>query len=84
MRLRQRLLASAASLRAEYESYNGCQSGDPTKLTAALLTLANSDNSPLRFASGSDAFERMTSKLAGVQSELHDYQKLSVSIDHAR
>jgi NAD(P)-dependent dehydrogenase (short-subunit alcohol dehydrogenase family) len=70
-------------LRAEYESYNHRQSGDPVKLASALLTLANSDNPPMRFASGSDAFERMTSKLAGVQSELHSYQKLSASIDGA-
>jgi NAD(P)-dependent dehydrogenase (short-subunit alcohol dehydrogenase family) len=74
---------TSAKLRAHYATYNGKQSGDPAKLAAALLTLANSDNPPLRFASGSDAFEGMTSKLASVQNELHNYQKLSVSIDHA-
>lgn len=75
---------SSSKVRAEYQSYNGRQIGDPVKLANALLTLANSDNPPLRFASGSDAFEGITSKLAGVQSELHNYQKLSVSIDGAR
>lgn len=74
---------ASAKLRAHYATYNGKQSGDPAKLAAALLTLANSDNPPLRFASGSDAFEGMTSKLASVQNELHSYQKLSASIDHA-
>ncbi len=73
---------TSPKLRAQYASYNGRQIGDPTKLATTLLTLANSDNPPMRFASGSDAFEGMTSKLAGVQSELHDYQKLSVAIDH--
>jgi NAD(P)-dependent dehydrogenase (short-subunit alcohol dehydrogenase family) len=75
---------TSAKLRAHYASYNGKQSGDPAKLAAAMLNLANSDNPPLHFASGSDAFEGMTSKLAGVQSELHAYQKLSTSIDGAR
>ena len=74
---------TSAKLRSHYASYNGQQSGDPAKLAAVLLTLANSDNPPMRFASGSDAFEGMTSKLAGVQRELHDYQKLSASIDGA-
>jgi NAD(P)-dependent dehydrogenase (short-subunit alcohol dehydrogenase family) len=75
---------ASPKLRAEYESYSGRQSGDPTKLAAALLDLANSDNPPLRFASGSDAFEGMTSRLASVQSELHHYQKLSTAIDRDR
>lgn len=74
---------TSAKLRAHYASYNGKQSGDPAKLAAALLTLANSDNPPLRFASGSDAFEGITSKLASVQNELHHYQKMSVAIDSA-
>lgn len=71
-------------LRAQYEAHNHRQSGDPTKLANALLTLANSDNPPLRFAAGSDAFENITSKVAGMQSELHHYQKLSASVDGAR
>ena len=71
----------SARLRAEYDSYNHQQSGDPAKLAAALLTLANSDQPPMRYAAGSDAFERITSKLAGMQSELHGYQKLSASVD---
>lgn len=71
-------------LRAEYEAHNHQQSGDPAKLANALLTLATSENPPLRFAAGSDAFEGITSKLAGMQRELHDYQKLSASVDGAR
>ena len=71
-------------LRAEYDSYNHKQGGDPAKLAAALVTLTNRAQPPLRFASGSDAFERITSKLAGMQRELHDYQKLSASVDGAR
>jgi NAD(P)-dependent dehydrogenase (short-subunit alcohol dehydrogenase family) len=75
---------TSPKLRAYYASHNGKQSGDPAKLAAAMLTLTNSDNPPLRFASGSDAFEGMTSKLASVQNELHSYQKLSASVDGAR
>jgi len=75
---------ASAKLRAHYGQYNGQQAGDPVKLANALLTLANSDNPPLHFASGSDAFEGMTGKLASVQSELQSYRQLSTSIDGTR
>jgi NAD(P)-dependent dehydrogenase (short-subunit alcohol dehydrogenase family) len=74
----------SAKLRAEYDSYNHQQAGDPAKLAAALLTLADSKQPPMRWAAGSDAFERVTSKLAGMQAELHQYQKLSASVDGVR
>lgn len=74
----------STKLKAEYDSYNHQQAGDPAKLAAALLTLANSEHPPMRWASGSDSFERVTSKLAGMQAELHQYQQLSSSVDGAR
>lgn len=74
---------TSAALRAHYAGYNGQQTGDPAKLATALLTLAASEHPPMRFASGSDAFEGLIGKLAGVQSELHAFQKLSASIDGA-
>ncbi|HWK51432.1 MAG TPA: oxidoreductase [Steroidobacter sp.] len=71
----------STKLKAEYDSYNHRQAGDPARLAAALLTLANSEHPPMRWASGSDSFERVTSKLAGMQAELHQYQQLSSSVD---
>jgi NAD(P)-dependent dehydrogenase (short-subunit alcohol dehydrogenase family) len=74
----------SAKLKSEYDSYNHQQGGDAAKLASALITLANTDNPPLRYAAGSDAFERMTGKLGGMHSELQRWRELSVSVDGAR
>jgi short-subunit dehydrogenase len=74
----------SAKLKGEYDSYNHQQSGDAAKLAAALVTLANTGKPPLRYAGGSDAFERITSKLGDMQNELQNWRELSVSVDGAR
>lgn len=38
-----------------YESQNGKQAGDPTKLAAALISISNEELPPLRFIAGADA-----------------------------
>jgi NAD(P)-dependent dehydrogenase (short-subunit alcohol dehydrogenase family) len=68
-------------LKAEYDSYNHRQSGDAAKLAAGLIQLANSAHPPLRYAAGSDAFERITAKLGGMHAELQNYRELSASVD---
>lgn len=75
--------AVSARLRDEYASYNHRQGGDPAKLAAALVTLAASAHPPMRYAAGSDAFERISGKLAGVRAELEHWQALSASVDGA-
>lgn len=75
--------AVSARLRDEYASYNHRQGGDPAKLAAALVTLAASAQPPMRYAAGSDAFERISGKLAGVRAELEHWQALSASVDGA-
>ena len=70
-----------ARYKANFDSHHGVQIGDPKKLAAALLTLARSERAPLRFASGSDAFDGIANKLASMQNELQSYRPLSTSID---
>ncbi len=74
----------SAKATGEYDSYNHQQAGDAAKLAAGLIKLANSANPPLRYVAGSDAFERITTKLASMQSELESYRELSASVDGAR
>lgn len=53
---------------AAWRSMNGRQGGDPDKLAAALLRLADLDEPPLRFPAGADAvgvFETRAKELQG-------------------
>jgi NAD(P)-dependent dehydrogenase (short-subunit alcohol dehydrogenase family) len=74
----------SAKLRSDYDAYNHRQSGDPARLAAALVTLAASANPPMRYAAGSDAFERIKGKLSGMQSELATWRELSAAVDGAQ
>ncbi|WP_207461317.1 oxidoreductase [Azospirillum sp. SYSU D00513] len=76
--------ASAAEWQATYEAHNHKQAGDPAKLGAALVTLAASEEPPLRYAAGTDAVEAITGKLDAVRSEIERWRALSVSTDGAR
>jgi NAD(P)-dependent dehydrogenase (short-subunit alcohol dehydrogenase family) len=71
----------AANLRAQYDQYNHQQPGDPRLLAQTMVKLANMENPPLHYASGSDAYEIIGQKLSGMQKELTQYRELSIAID---
>ncbi|MBQ1079935.1 SDR family oxidoreductase [Nocardiopsis sp. B62] len=54
-----------AATKAQWQSMNGQQSGDPAKLARALVTLADQEQPPLRFVAGADA-------IAGVQAKAQE------------
>ncbi|CAB3749620.1 oxidoreductase [Paraburkholderia humisilvae] len=62
---------------------NHAQPGDPNKLAAALLTLADSTNPPVRLPLGSDTVARIGAKNRFVESELETWHALAVSTDFA-
>lgn len=68
-------------LKASCAAGNHQQTGDPAKLGRALVTLANSDNPPMRYLAGSDAHAQVSAKLARMQDEIARWQELSVSTD---
>ncbi len=62
-----------------YAARNHQQAGDPAKLAAVTVRLANEPNPPLRFAAGSDAVEVVTAKIARLQGDLDAWRSVSVS-----
>ncbi|MBU6951679.1 SDR family NAD(P)-dependent oxidoreductase [Hahella sp. HN01] len=64
-----------------YRSRNHQQAGDPAKLGEALVKLSREENSPLRFAAGSDAVQYLTQAYNVRLSELDKWASLSVSTD---
>jgi hypothetical protein len=59
---------------------NGQQTGDPTKLARALLTITDEDQPPLRFIAGADALAHAEDTLAERQQQIDAHRELSSSL----
>jgi NAD(P)-dependent dehydrogenase (short-subunit alcohol dehydrogenase family) len=70
----------SAAQREFFESMNGNQGGDPTKLAQALLTIADQEPPPFRFIAGADALAQAEEKLAERQQQIDAYRDLSASL----
>ncbi|MFZ6709439.1 oxidoreductase [Undibacterium sp. TC9W] len=73
--------SSGVNSRNTYDSYNHQQAGDPVKLGAAMVTISNLAEPPLRYAAGSDAIQVVAASLEKHQQELQQWRVLSVSTD---
>ena len=69
-----------AGLREFWESQNGVQPGDPSKLAQALLTIADEEKPPLRFIAGADALAQAEEKLAERRQQIDAHRELSSSL----
>jgi NAD(P)-dependent dehydrogenase (short-subunit alcohol dehydrogenase family) len=69
-----------AAQREFWESQNGQQIGDPTKLAQALLTIADEEQPPRRFIAGADAIAQAEQKVAQFQEEIDAFRELSTSL----
>jgi len=67
---------------AAWNSMNGKQSGDPAKLAAALVQLADHAEPPARFAAGADAVQAFESKANALLSQANAHRDLSSSLAH--
>jgi NAD(P)-dependent dehydrogenase (short-subunit alcohol dehydrogenase family) len=70
----------SAAHREFFESMNGKQSGDPTKLAHALLTIADEQQPPLRFIAGDDAIAGAEAALATRRQQIDAHRELSTSL----
>ena len=61
---------------------NGRQSGDPAKLAAALVTLSDGPQLPLRFVGGADAMGMVEANLAAIGDQIEAHRDLSTSLAH--
>jgi NAD(P)-dependent dehydrogenase (short-subunit alcohol dehydrogenase family) len=63
-----------------WKSQNGRQSGDPTKLARALITIASQDPPPRRFIAGADAIATAEQKIADLRTLIDANRVLSTSL----
>ena len=63
-----------------WKGYNGQQSGDPTKLAQALITISGLEKPPRRFIAGADAVETAEKVAATLQQQTDAYRELSSSL----
>ena len=62
---------------AAWTGMNGKQGGDPARLAAALVRLADSDAPPMRFAAGADAVKTFEDKADALRSQAEAHRALS-------
>src|SRR5918995_3376686 len=67
---------------AVWNSMNGQQGGDPTKLANALVRLAGQDEPPLRFVAGADAIATVEQKAKDLLAQADAYRELSSNLAH--
>lgn len=74
---------TVGAMREFAASANHAQPGDPAKLSQAILTLADSENPPLRLPLGSDTVHKLIEKNRFVEKELDTWRELAASTDYA-
>ena len=63
-----------------WSGMNGQQGGDPAKLAAAVVSLSDADELPLRFVAGADAMAAVEANLAVIQAQMDAHRDLSASL----
>ena len=63
-----------------WKGYHGQQSGDPTKLAQALITISSEEKPPRRFIAGADAIGTAEQVVATLQQQINTYRELSSSL----
>lgn len=66
---------------AYWKSMNGKQTGDPTKLARAIITIAGQSPPPRRFIAGADAIGTAEQKIADLKEDIESNRALSTSLD---
>ncbi|MFE0507940.1 SDR family NAD(P)-dependent oxidoreductase [Peribacillus butanolivorans] len=65
-----------------WEAQKGNQTGDPSKLAKALITIASQDEPPFRFLAGADAVAGAEQKVAELQQQINAYRYLSNALGY--
>ncbi|OAJ63831.1 short-chain dehydrogenase/reductase [Paraburkholderia ginsengiterrae] len=74
---------TSGAVRRKAVEMNHNQPGDPQKLAAAMVTLVDAPNPPLRLALGTDTLAAIAAKNAYVTQETEAWKALSASTDFA-
>ncbi|CAM2151397.1 Short-chain dehydrogenase [Pararobbsia alpina] len=74
---------TSGTVRRKAVQISGNQPGDPTKLAAAMVTLVDASNPPLRLPLGTDTLAAIAAKNEYVTQETETWKALSASTDFA-
>jgi NAD(P)-dependent dehydrogenase (short-subunit alcohol dehydrogenase family) len=72
---------AVADMRAFYEQRSHNQAGDPVRLAAVIVHLADLDDPPVSFVAGSDAVKTATEVFAAAKVQVQAWREVSTSID---
>jgi len=75
---------TVGGIRAYMGQLHGNQPGDPAKLGAVIVRLANSSNPPLHLPIGKDAVANFRNKTAQMTKEVEEWEPVSTSTDHQK
>ena len=67
---------------AAWKGVNGQQPGDPARLAAALVSVAQKENPPLRWVAGADAVAAIEQKAKDLLAQIDAYRELSSNLAH--
>jgi hypothetical protein len=67
---------------AAWNGMNGKQGGDPAKLAAALVTIAEDEKPPTRWVAGADAVATVEQKAHDLLAQVDAYREVSSNLDH--
>lgn len=70
----------SATQRAWWSAQDGQQAGDPAKLAAALIEIANEDPPPRRFIAGADVIALAERKIEQLEDDIESHRTLSESL----
>jgi len=73
---------TSGAMRQAVPTINHAQPGDPIKGAAAIITIADLENPPLRVQLGSDTANALKAKITQLQEEATKYRTLTLSTDH--
>ena len=74
----------AEQMAVAFSDMNGRQAGDPAKLAAALVSVAQNENPPLRWVAGADAVAAVEKKARDLLAQVDAYRELSSNLAHDR
>ena len=74
--------ARSSSTIARWRKMNGQQGGDPAKLAAVLVTIADLEEKPLRWMAGADSVASAEGKANELLAQADAHRDLSTHLDH--
>lgn len=73
--------ASVGTGLSRLQAMAGRQIGDPDRAAQAMLALADADTPPVHLLLGSDAWQRTLAKLAEMQAEMQEWERVTLGTD---